>query len=191
MGSRAGYEHRYAFSTDDDLISFYNPTPFKRQLKGFVFEIRTRFLLKTSLDDDVIIDTEKFVSGLPTTVFDCRDRLKSVITYRLFEYWMNMHEISCLANEAFDFAKRNVVDNPKYASLEVSPIVVGIDVVTVWLEGETVNDARGRVLSPECMIPLDMCPMTGLLRPFPWLWEANGLRHGLINILLDLPVVTV
>ncbi|KAL3627764.1 hypothetical protein CASFOL_029127 [Castilleja foliolosa] len=200
MGSRTGYEHRYSFSTDDELIPFYNTTPFeyldkpllKQQFKGFAFEIRTRFLLKTILDDDVIIDTEKFVSGVPITVADCRDWLESDITYRLSEYWMLKDEISSLAHEAFDFAERNAVDNPKYASLDINPIVVGIDVVTVQLEGETVNDARGRVISPGCMIRLDMCPMVGLLRPFrpPWLNEVD-IWKGLIMFVLHLPVVRV
>ncbi|GFP98302.1 E3 ubiquitin-protein ligase rnf126 [Phtheirospermum japonicum] len=173
MGSRSGYEHRYGFSTEDELISLYNREALvyfdnalrKHRFKGFVFEIRTRFLLKTILE-----------------AHDCGGWLELDIYYRLFEYWMAEDEIYNLAREAFDFAKRTAADNPKYASLDVVPVVIGLDVLTVQLEGETVNDAHGRAIRPECLIPMNMCPMAPFLSPF---------RPPPPSFLLELPTVRV
>ncbi|KAK6124338.1 hypothetical protein DH2020_041908 [Rehmannia glutinosa] len=161
MGSRSGYEYGYSFRMDDDIISLYNREPLflgmgTRQLKGFVFEIRTNFILKRRLDDggaDEIIDSEKLAATLPE---DCDENwLKMNLTYRLKEYWMFDDEIDNLFREAIAFAKRMTAD-PKYASLLVIPVVVGLDVCTVQLVGEPADSARGRAIRTEGLIPMNM-----------------------------------
>ncbi|GFP98301.1 E3 ubiquitin-protein ligase rnf181 [Phtheirospermum japonicum] len=76
---------------------------------------------------------------------------------------MSKDEILKLARQAFETAKRAAAGgNPKYASLDVIPVVIGLDVLTVQLEGETVDDARGRAIRPECLIPLNIVGVEGV-----------------------------
>ncbi|KAK6149907.1 hypothetical protein DH2020_017432 [Rehmannia glutinosa] len=198
MGSRSGYEYGYSFRMDDDIISLYNREPLflgmgTRQLKGFVFEIRTNFILKRRLDDggaDEIIDSEKLAATLPE---DCDENwLKMNLTYRLKEYWMFDDEIDNLFREAIAFAKRTAAD-PKYASLLVIPVVVSLDVCTVQLEGEPADSARGRAIRTEGLIPMNMCPWPMAPIPFgPTLpVSMREIDFYLQVFLLSLPTVRV
>ncbi|GFQ07747.1 E3 ubiquitin-protein ligase rnf181 [Phtheirospermum japonicum] len=130
-------------SYTEPLISSYKESlDLGFQPRVFIFEIQTNFSLNQG-------------GG-------CLERHHgdfSHITYRLNEYLMPDDEIRSLIHEVFDFAEQiTVVDS----SIPAVPIVVEVDVWTVQLDGETLDDAIDRSVRPDRLIPLD------LVRPEGW-----------------------
>ncbi|KAI3469245.1 hypothetical protein Pfo_025908 [Paulownia fortunei] len=182
MGSRSGFEYRYRFWMDDEIIPLYRvaimfgtKTCQSPPIKCFLFEIRTNFILKTRLDDggaDEVMDSERYEASVPEDGHE--ELLEMQTSFRLKEYWMSDDEIQRLVHGAFDFAKQRAAD-PQHGS--VIPVVVGLDVCTVQLDGEPLNATIDRAIRPECLIPLYLWPVGP---------DVQRRRIGEVDITLDL-----
>ncbi|KAL3627711.1 hypothetical protein CASFOL_029074 [Castilleja foliolosa] len=183
MDMKSGYEYHFRSSMDssyeDSTDSGFETTVI------IIIEIRTNFLvIKRTLDeydeyDDEQIGSENLSATLRVPddqLDDWIERLHgddfSHITYRLKEYLMPGDEIQSLIHEVFDFAQEIMAVDP---SIPVIPIVVDVDVCTVQLDGETLDDAIDRSVRPDCLIPL------ALFRPE---WKRNDSVRRLNDYML-------
>ncbi|EYU42379.1 hypothetical protein MIMGU_mgv11b009987mg [Erythranthe guttata] len=149
----AGYEYRYRFSLDDEIAPLYRYT-LDPDLKTYLFEIRTSFIIKTIDGRDQIVDSERFDA--------CRHGKETVhiftdVSCRLAEYWMTKDEIKELVNKASDFAAQTAND-PRNARRSLIPIVVRLEVCTVQQENETVDLVNDRVIRADNLVPICVWP---------------------------------
>ncbi|KAL9171886.1 hypothetical protein ABFS82_03G009800 [Erythranthe guttata] len=161
MGSRAGYEYRYGFAA-----AYGGVLPLKTfgWRKKLFFEIRTNFILRKRIskeEEEVIIGSERFEEVIIGSErfdmilgddFEDPTYLILWIKPRLKSYWIiPSDEIDLLLSGAFDFAKQcSSNDNDNL----VIPAVVNLEICTVQIEGESIDDAFDRAISGECLEPI-------------------------------------
>ncbi|KAL9172616.1 hypothetical protein ABFS82_03G059000 [Erythranthe guttata] len=152
MSEILGHEYRYRFRVNYDEFptDFYN-----RERKFYFFEIRTNFMLKKKFEDEEdVMGSEAF----DVIVYESegeefmRSYLVTWMGIRLQEYWIiSEEEIECMLQGAIDFAIRWAADNPEELFF---PVVVDLDICTVQLERETVEEAYDRAIRAEFMYPV-------------------------------------
>ncbi|KAL7155435.1 hypothetical protein ABFS83_03G074800 [Erythranthe nasuta] len=158
MGARTGFEYNYKFRVNDEI--YPDEIIHLCGTQVFFFQIRTNFILtKKRLVDD---DEEKDLMGSEIFETSFEDDgpewlLQMTMSPRLeTAYWMPAEESLLLASRALDFAKQTTLNSPH--PVDVVLVTVDLDVCTVQLEGETLDDAFGRAIRAECLPPLYLWP---------------------------------
>ncbi|KAL6508508.1 hypothetical protein OROHE_021641 [Orobanche hederae] len=169
LGER--YEYSYRFWIDEGILSDYRhfPTELEKpspEIRTFVFEIRTTFMLKKTRRDEgddqetTILDSERYGAWTQDdgTYPDPNDELCCTMGFRMLDYFIMSDEK--LANEARAFANRNWVDaHYSSSSGRILPVAVDLDICTVQQDGEPIRAAADRAIKSEWMIPLDLFPV--------------------------------
>ncbi|KAH6830707.1 hypothetical protein C2S53_010049 [Perilla frutescens var. hirtella] len=152
-----GFEYRYRFSVDEDIISRFGSW-YGEDVMKYVFEIRTTFIVKGRFDGGAaerIIDSEKY----EIADFEGGEKyLREDMSVRLKDYWMSNDEIQRLLNEAFLFAAAD-------GRRGMIPVAVDLDVCTVQREGEAIEAVVDRAMRPELLYPIYLCPVNQHQRP--------------------------
>ncbi|KAL8059159.1 hypothetical protein ABFX02_03G068100 [Erythranthe guttata] len=162
MGARTGFEYNYKFRVNDEI--YPDEIIHLCGTQVFFFQIRTNFILtkKRLLDDDEEEDKEKDLMGSEIFETSFEDDgpewlLQMTMSPRLeTAYWMPAEESLLLASRALDFAKQTALNSPH--PVDVVLVTVDLDVCTLQLEGETLDDAFGRAIRAECLPPLYLWP---------------------------------
>ncbi|KAL3619360.1 hypothetical protein CASFOL_036930 [Castilleja foliolosa] len=166
MALNLAYQYSLDVSIDDNIELFAISNP-GVESKVYTFKLRTKFKVLRKHDDDYIDDEDMYDCEMMET--ECLSATYSVpknacfvelfnqhfrhIHFRLKEYLMPDYQILALIHRLLDLAVQIVSDNP---SVPVVAIVADVNVCTMQLFFETIDEAFDRAVRPDRLTPLEL-----------------------------------
>ncbi|KAL3619353.1 hypothetical protein CASFOL_036923 [Castilleja foliolosa] len=92
------------------------------------------------------------------------------------------HQILALIDQLLSFTQQIVSVDP---SVPIDPIVVDVDVCTIQLDGETINDIFGRAVTPGCLTPLQLVGLVDKEKKLCRRRVRDFLIYGLPRVRMD------
>lgn len=183
-----GHEYHCRFKTDNAIITdtaalnilHHKSKEEEESAVIFFFEIRTKFIVKTRLDDEVIVGSETF-DGFITEDEGPKAVGGPHVCLRFVDYCMTLDDHMRLASRAFDFAKHCAAADPLLRP--VVPVVVDLDVCTVQLDSECFSEVFERAIRPERLTPLYLWPS---MRSVRFKEVTDRIHEKLVSLLLKL-----
>ncbi|KAL3643172.1 hypothetical protein CASFOL_013991 [Castilleja foliolosa] len=156
--------YRYSFNVSvDDNIESHEISNLGVESKVYTFKLRTKFTVFRKLDDD----DDEYLSE--TMERECLSATYCVpkhacfvelfnqpfrhIYFRLKEYLMPYSQIQTLIQRLLDLAEQIVFDDP---SVPVVAIVANVNICTIQLFFETIDEAFDRAVRPDKLTPLEL-----------------------------------